>query len=165
MRHAMMKGLAAGALVLLALPGILMAQQHGHGHGEREGPMRGMMQHAMDDCPMAAGMMEAVLHYADELELTGDQIARFEELRERYEDGHPAMREVMGAVHETLTPEQMQALRETFHGHMAGMMHGRMMGPMMHGEGHRMHEGRMGAHAEECPMMRRGPGEGHRHPR
>lgn len=165
MRHAMMTGFAVGALVLLALPAGLAAQQHGHGHGEQERPMRGMMHQSMEDCPMAAGMMEAILHHADELELTDDQIASLEELRAAYEEGHADMKGMMGAVHETLTADQRRMLHEELGRHMGGMMSGMMMGMMMHGEGHRMHDGAMTHHREACPMMGAGPGEGHPHRR
>lgn len=158
MRHALSRGFAAGALVLLALPGLLMAQQHGHGHGDHERSMHGMMDHAMDACPMA-GMMEAILQHADELELTEEQIALFEEFRDQHQDLRAAMRQTMESVHETLTPEQMEMVRDTFRQHMHGMMHG---------EGHGMHEGEMEGHSEKCPMMRMmkgGPEEGHPHSR
>ena len=131
MRHALSRGFAAGALVLLALPGLLMAQQHGHEHGDHERSMHGMMELAMDACPMA-GMMETILQHADELELTEEQVALFEKLRDQHEDRHTGMRQTMEQVHETLTPEQMEMVRDTLHEHMRGMMHG---------EDHRMHEG------------------------
>ena len=62
------------------------------------------------------------------------------------------MMEAMTTIHETLTPEQREALHEQMESGMHRMMHGGEDGE--DGE-HRsmMMRGMMGSHAADCPMM------------
>jgi hypothetical protein len=159
-----------GLLVAVAAAAPVMAQAHpGHGHGDgaqRAGMMQGMMEH----CPMAGGGVmdpEAILDHAEELELSAEQVAELETLRDRHARLRAETMGAMRAMHDVLTPEQLEALHERMDARMGGMMQGmdgmegmhRMMPGMTHGQRHEGRMGRMGGGAMPCPMMRGGGAE------
>ena len=155
MKTTITKALATAGLLAAVGAAPLMAQGHpDHGHGDEEPQARMMMQQMMDECPMAPGGMMGVrvlLEQADELELSAEQVARLEAVRERQTELRAEMMEAMVTVREILTPEQHEALHERMRSEMGRMMHD--MHGMMGGEGHEPGAGMMGPHAPDCPMM------------
>ncbi|GEM_PF-6034962 len=155
MKATITKALATAGLLAAVGAAPLMAQGHpDHGHGDEEPQSRMMMHQMMEECPMAhEGMMGAqfLLEHAEEMELSAEQVARLQGVRERQTELRTEMMEAMATVHETLTPEQREALHERMRTKMGRMMHD--MHGMMHGEGHERDAGMMGPHAPDCPMM------------
>lgn len=153
----------AFALVLAWATPALSQEHAGHQHADEDHPT-GMMHPMMQQCPMAGGSMmggmmapESLLTQAEELELTDEQIDELEGLVERSAELHAAMREMMGAMHEVLTSEQMELMHERHgEGMMRGMDHGGMRGAMG--------EGMMGDGAMHCPMMQPDGDEPETHP-
>ncbi len=132
------KALATACVLAAVGASPLMAQGHpGHGHGD-EAPRGGMMMNQMmEECPMArAGMMGAqvMLEHAEELELSPEQIARLEAVRERQTELRAEMLEAMATAREVLTPEQHEGLHERMGSGMSPMMD-----PMMGGDSHPGH--------------------------
>ena len=175
------KVLSLAAVLVLASASPALGQDHaGHQHADQDRPT-GMRHEMMEECPMEAGHMmgmmmggmmgpDALLAHAEELELTEGQVAELEGLAERSAELHAGMREMMGSMHEVLTSEQMELMREQHGEGMRGMegMEGmqRMMQGMMRGMDRgmvqdmdhggmqgAMGEGMMGHGAMDCRMM------------